>query len=328
MARNKKRKFVTLPIAAKMMYESLANIAWRVEKESAKGKPGINKDDFHEYILQVLGKDAFLYSFTPSGEIGSGDSDHRDNPGGKKDKRPSGRISFRFYDLFRDEIGPRGRVTERLSGDKPNAKVFKNRLFRFKSAVVNLVQLYVESSMKEWDSRNLIKADGRQYDSEGNRIGGIKSAYNESNETSFSYRRRRKDEGDEEWFKYLVRVEMNRYLRLFVATFYMQVICKLIDTDINSMAKYIDKLNLAGINKLDNDRDKFSLLKYVPNREEFVLKIKDAFTTDAIVKLLQAKVSSEEQLSIIDQELLPATEKLKKTKKQLKENKETRQKKE
>jgi lipid II:glycine glycyltransferase (peptidoglycan interpeptide bridge formation enzyme) len=108
----------------------------------------------------------------------------------------------------------------------------------------------------------------------------------------------------------------------------MQVICKLIDTDINSMAKYIDKLNLAGINKLDNDRDKFSLLKYVPNREEFVLKIKDAFTTDAIVKLLQAKVSSEEQLSIIDQELLPATEKLKKTKKQLKENKETRQKKE
>lgn len=323
MARDKKKKFVTLPIAAKMMYESLASIAWRVEKESAKGKPGINKDDFHDYILQVLGKDAFLYSFTPSGEIGSGDSDHRDNPGKEKDKKARGRISFRFYDMFLDEIGPRGRVTERLSGGNPNPKVFKNRLFRFKSAVVNLVQLYIESSMKEWDSRKLITADGRRYDSEGNRIGGVKSKYNESNETSFSYRRRNKDEGDEEWYKYLVKIEMNRYLRLFVATFYMQVICKLIDTDINSMAKYIDKLNLAGINDLDNDRDKFSLLKYVPNREDFVVKVKDAFTTDAIVKLLQTKVSTEEQISLIDQELLPATKKLRQKKKQLKEKKET-----
>jgi hypothetical protein len=322
MARDKKKKIVTLPIASKMMYESLANIAWRVEKESAKGKPGINKDDFHEYILQVLGKDAFLYSFTPSGEIGSGDSDHRDNPGEKKDKKARGRISFRFYDMFRDEIGPNGRVTKRLSGGKPNPKVFRNRLFRFKSAVVNLVQLYIESSMKEWDSKKLITADGRRYDSEGNRIGGVKSKYNESNETSFSYRRRTKDEGDEEWYKYLVKIEMNRYLRLFVATFYMQVICKLIDTNINSMATYIDKLNLAGINNLDNDRDKFSLLKYVPNREDFVVKIKDAFTTDTIVKLLQSKVSSKEQQTIMDEELLDTSKSSKERKKNLKEKSE------
>ena len=60
-------KKVTLPIAAKMIYESLAKIAWRVEKDkhrdASKESPPISEEGFKHYILQELGKDAFLYSF-------------------------------------------------------------------------------------------------------------------------------------------------------------------------------------------------------------------------------------------------------------------------
>jgi len=280
MARDKKKKIVTLPIASKMMYESLANIAWRVEKESARGKPKITKDDFHDYILQVLGKDAFLYSFTPSGEIGSGDSDHRDNP-------QTPRISKKFYDLFTRYIGKNGEVTKIFQKDGSNERVQKNRMFRFKSSIINLVQLYVESTMKEYDSNKIINADGRLVGQDGKRVKGVKAKFNKSNETSFSYRQRKKDESDEEWFKYLLRVEMNRYLRLFVATFYMMVICDLFATDIDDMAKVIDLNDLAHINTLKSDKLKFAKLKHPANRDEFVRDIQEIFTARSIVKPLQ-----------------------------------------
>jgi hypothetical protein len=278
---DEEKKQVTLPIAAKMMYESLADIAWRVEKEAARNKrPGIEKDDFYEYILQELGKDAFLYSFTPSGEIGSGDSDHRDNP-------QTPRISRKFYDLFNRYIGPNGEITKLFQKDGSNAKVQKNRLFRFKSSIINLVQLYVESTMKEYDGQKIINADGRLFDNEGKRVKGVKSKFNKSNETSFSYRQRKKNETDEDWFKYLLRIEMNRYLRLFVATFYMMVICDLFATDIDDMAKVIDLNDLANINSLKSDKLKFSKLKHPANRDQFVRNIQEIFTAKSIVKPIQ-----------------------------------------
>lgn len=277
---DEKKKVVTLPIAAKMMYQSLADIAWRVEKESAKGKPKIERDDFYEHILQVLGTDAFLYSFTPSGEIGSGDSDHRDNP-------QTPRISKKFYDLFNNYLGQKGVVTEIFKKDGSPDRVLKNRMFRLKSSIINLVQLYVESTMKEYDSNQIINADGRLVGQDGKRVKGVKSKFNKSNETSFSYRQRKKDETDEQWFKYLLKIEMNRYLRLFVATFYMMVICDLFATDIDDMAKVIDLNDLANINSLKTDKEKFSRLKHPANRDQFVRNIQEIFTAKSIVKPIQ-----------------------------------------
>lgn len=279
MKKGKQVKQVTLPIGAKMIYETLADIAWRVEKQSSKGKPKITKDDFYDYMLQVLGKDAFLYSFTPSGEIGSGDSDYRENP-------TTPRISDKFYDLFASYIGPEGSITRLFANDGSPSRVQKNRMFRLKSSIVNLVQLYLEASMKEYNSSKLISVDGRIFDQEGNRVKGVKSKRNKSNDTSFNYKVRG-SENDEQWFRYLLKIEMNRYLRLFTATFYMMVICDLFLTDINDMAKVVDLNDLANINSVKTDKKKFAKLKQPANRDAFVRGIQEIFIAKAIVKPIQ-----------------------------------------
>jgi hypothetical protein len=282
-------KKVTLPVAAKMVYESLANIAWRVEKDkhrdASKDKPPITEEGFKHYILQELGKDAFLYSFTPSGEIGSGDSDHRSNP-------QTARIDKKFYEMFNELIGidkqKEGIIVKNFRRDNAPNSVVKNRLFRFKSAIINLVELFLESNMNEYGSRKHMITDGRIYDEEGKRVRGIKSKFNKAKETSFSYKEKG-NETPEEWFRYLLQIEMNRYLRVFVATFYIMVISDLFTTDINYMAKAIDALDLAGIAKEKNDKARFLKLKRPVNREEFIGAIKRSFIASGIVTPISDK---------------------------------------
>jgi hypothetical protein len=279
MVKNKKKKIVTLPIAAKVMFHPLIDIAWRVESQESKGKTRLSKKDFEDYMLQILGSDAFLYSFTPSGEIGAGDSDYRDNP-------QTPRISKKFYSLFDRYIGSDGVITKILSSKTSNSRVIKNRMFRFKSSIINLTQIYLESAMTEYSSSKGMISDGRVY-KDGKRLKGVKAKFNESEVTSFSYRKRKSGESEEEWFSHLLKVEMNRYLRLFVATFYMLVICDLFATDLDDMAKVIDLNDLANINSLPDNRMKFSKLKSPQNRASFVNRIQEIFTARSIVKPIQ-----------------------------------------
>lgn len=294
-------KIVTLPIAARMMYEPLADIAWRIEKTKKKKKSKPSEDEFKHEMLQILGIDAFLYSFTPSGEIGSGDSDYRENP-------QTARIDGKFYDMFNEVLAFDENKTGRLEGflvqkfrkDGASDKVIKNRLFRFKSSIINLVQLFLESSMVEYGSKNYMITDGRIFDEDGKRVPGVKSQFNKSKSTSFSYKKR-SGEDEEEWFSYLLSVEMNRYLRVFVATFYLLVIADLFRTPISQMAKVITDLDMAGLKKFNDNKERFIHLKQPLTRENFVSKIKEQFVASSLIKPLKAdpKLSkSAEQLDL------------------------------
>lgn len=153
--KNKKNNQVTLPIAAKMMYLSLAKIAWRVEQEKNGKKSNLTEDEFKEKILQELGADGFLNSFTPGGEIGSGDSDYR--------KNPTRDVSQDFYSYFNEFIGENGSVTKLFSEKTSNNKVVNNKLFRLKSSFVNLVDLYIEATIGKEKSSNEFNNEINQY---------------------------------------------------------------------------------------------------------------------------------------------------------------------
>lgn len=338
MKSSKEKKVVTLPIAAEMIYDSLADIAWRVEAE----RLGYNKqnnaqyeEDKREYknqILQELGADAFLFSFTPSGEIGSGDSDFKDNPKkGSGKKRSYGRISNGFYNSFigdkefrnakikdkKDKkhkssreyhnyvfskntsyLGEKGLLTSIFSADGSNPVVVNRRLFKFKSAFVAFVQLYMECNMREYHGGGRVKTNGKRYDKDSRRIKGVKSVYNASNETSFSYRQKDKNESDEQYFEYLVHVEMNRYLRLFTATFFFIIMAELFATNIEQFARVIDANDLARINNVTNIRKRFARLKSSENRDSFVKSIQALFNLSINIERLPGVKDDVDKLPI------------------------------
>lgn len=252
---------VTLPVGSALIYEKLAEIAWSVENENHKNNPSKNADkkEFIDSVLQDLGKEAFLYSYTPSGEIGSGDSDYRDNP-------QTPRIAKNFYDGIADIVGPTGSVTKAMGRNTNSPVVVKNRMFRFKSSIINLVQVYLEAVMKDGKGQSLKT-----------------SAKNNSGITSFNYKKRG-NETDTQWYNYLVEVEMNRYIRMFVATFYFIVVSDLFETDIQEMALTIQANDLASINGKKTDKEIFKKLKESANRETFVRKIRDLFSSKINIK--------------------------------------------
>jgi hypothetical protein len=245
-----KKKQVTLPIGNKKVFEKLAQIAWRVEKESMKSNPDSEeRDEFFDHILQELGKDAFLYSFTPSGEIGDG-LNTLDNP-------QTPRISKKFYEEAMEQIfGSKGKMTQFFIMSNPSAAVQKDRMRRFKSAVVALVQLYLESSLKltirQKIPKNLTKDEKRQYPI-----------------TSFNYPIKG-NQSDDEWYSELVKVEMHRYTRLFVAAIFFSSISKLFNLKIGDFSKAIVAQDMLGINGLPTPKKKFAKLKNIETRKKFV----------------------------------------------------------
>jgi hypothetical protein len=77
---------------------------------------------------------------------------------------------------------------------------------------------------------------------------------------------------------------MNRYIRMFVATFYFIVVSDLFETDIQEMALTIQANDLASINGKKTDKEIFKKLKESANRETFVRKIRDLFSSKINIK--------------------------------------------
>lgn len=258
-----KKKYVTLPIGAKLINKALADIAWSVEPNHKN----LDKNEFYEQVLQELGKDAFLHSYTPSGEIGSGDSMLQDNP-------QTPRISESFYDGFSDMLKPNGKISKILRADGANKKKEINRMFRIKSATVNLIQVFIEAKLglrttdkNTDDERAQIKAAKKK---------GEKFLVTRDRVTDFNFRKRRKDESDEEWMKYLIDVEFNRYKRLFVATIFFQTVFSLFEINMKQIINVIADpgLNLTGTKGMNDPKKVFAKLMSAPNRDGFVREVR------------------------------------------------------
>jgi hypothetical protein len=127
------KKKVTLPIGCKIIFLRLAEIAWANEKN----KKNKNKDEYIEKIVQELGTDAFIHSFTPGGEIGDGHNTLA-NP------RERGIENFYKKNLG-SLFGRNGSISSMLIETSKNNKVYKNKELRFKEAVISLAKLYVEA---------------------------------------------------------------------------------------------------------------------------------------------------------------------------------------
>ena len=249
----RKIKKVTLPIYNFDIYTTLADIAWSVEPRKDK----LDRKEFYESVRQELGKEAYLHSFTPSGEIGSGDSEYfsKENP-------QSPRIAQSFYDGFQDLMGPTGTLSKLFRSNTNSESVQKNRMFRFKSSIINLVQVYLESDM------SLTTGDRHPKNH--------KDYLKKDRVTSFNYGER-KGQSDEDWYAYLIQVESNRYVRMFVATIFFTTISELFMIKVKDMAKTIQSRDLAGVNNIESVNKKFKKLKEAPNREQFVRNVRDIF---------------------------------------------------
>lgn len=127
----KEKKIVTLPIGDLKIFDSLAEIEWsNKNKKNPK-----NKEVFKEKIIQDLGKEAFLHSFTPSGEIGSGDTPKNN---------PSSENADLFIKEFYEIIGEEGKL-KKLFELNSSPKKAKNNLKQFKMTVMALIKLYIET---------------------------------------------------------------------------------------------------------------------------------------------------------------------------------------
>lgn len=285
MKKKKSPKTVTLPINNYDIFNSLAEIAWSVEED--KKKLSHNKEKFFHHIRQELGKDAFCRSFTPSGEIGSGET--MENP-------QTPRISKYFYDglgtLFDAKSGSMSVIMRKHTNSE---RVEKNRMFRFKSSIVNLVQVYLETQM------GLITNDRPKEDRKTKR----------KRVTSFNYEKRPDGLSDEQWYDYLIKVEMNRYLRMFVATIFFVTIADLFSIDMESMAKTIDSNDLANVNDIDAStmtnvkklHKKFSRLKSPKNRQDFVENVKKMWKLKLTKPTVgKKKTGAQVQLSLLGEE--------------------------
>lgn len=233
------RKTVTLPISNRKIFQALADIAAVVEEVSPK-----EREAFRESVMNELGTEAFLKSFTPSGEIG-------DNP-------QTQRIAETFYDSLNDIVGPTGTVTKMMKRSTSSDTVLKNRMFRFKSAIVNLIQLYLDAVM------GLKTNDRPKIDRETKRV----------RDTSFNYPKLsgRKDEQD---YEKLLEVEQNRYVRMFVATIFFTTLSDLFALKIEDMSKTIESLDLIGAGNITDPKKLFAHLRNPRTRENFITRTRD-----------------------------------------------------
>ncbi|NBV29445.1 hypothetical protein EBS02_10635 [bacterium] len=270
MIKNKKKKNpteavrqVTLPIGAKIMFKPIIDIAWAVQDN----KDEIDKDEFYDHLFNELGVDGYLTSFTSEGHIGSGSNRYEveDNP-------HTARIAKSFYKALDDIFGDDGSIPKMLSRNVSSPNVKKNRLFRFKGAIVNLVQLYCEAQLGFGTNARKKKTL---------KEGEIESTIY----TAFDYKRRT-TETDEEWYRYLISVQENRYARLFVATILFITLSDIFLIRMPDVKKTIDKRNMAGIknikgdNELDTLKKQFAQLKSVKNRKKFIQSIRKLWKLD------------------------------------------------
>jgi hypothetical protein len=297
MKKKTDKKFVTLPIGNVEVFKRLADIAWSVQED----RDSFEKDDFYDFMLQLLGEDAFLYSFTPSGEIGSGHGEYSENP-------QTPRISASFYGAF-PEFKKDGLVNTLMSKHTKSDKVKKNRILRFKSAVINLIQIYVDARLGlKTDDRDT--SDQRKQRRANAKEGKATPASYTPRITSFNFKKRT-TETDEEWMAYLIGVEQNRYKRLFVATIFFSTIIQLFEISMTDIDKLMTQLDLANIEGMSDPKKVYKKLMSDTNRDEFVMNIRNLWK----IKVDPKQVSNKDIQNYVDEHLPSRTTKAKRVKK-------------
>ncbi len=263
MKTQKQKKNVSLPVGNKDIFEALGEIAFSVEDD----KGGLDRDDFINDVVQELGKDAFLYSFTPSGEIGDGHNT-KQNP-------QTPRVAHSFYDGFRDMLGVKGegsatdgKVVKMLKQNTNSDRVINTRVIRFKGAVINLVQLYLESAL------SLVPTDKNTYKQKKN-----KESVKRERITSFNYKKRPAGMTDTDWIDYLISVEENRYMRMFIATIFFKTISELFLVSSTQVYKTIKAQNLLGVEGL-SQKKKFGKLRQPATRTTFVQLVRELWNLE------------------------------------------------
>lgn len=116
-------KKITLPVGNKIIFDYMAEAYMAREKKIPK-----NPEEFVRKISDDLAKEAFLHSFTPSGEIGSGE-----NPRRVKEKN--------FFEHFDELFSPIDGV---IAFNMPHAgkSKIKQTIKEVKSIIVSLVKVY------------------------------------------------------------------------------------------------------------------------------------------------------------------------------------------
>lgn len=235
-------KKVTLPIANLDIFEELAKSYLETEGH----KP--NDPDYADRIegaVYDLAMEAYLFSFTPSGEIGS-------NPRTPK-------VADSFFREFDDVLGPKGFFKTKLTNSDPEYVASKER--QFKSILVNLSQLYLETQAK-------LKTKGRELSDKSYDPSSFEHGANAV-----------KGKPTEEELQKMIKVETNRYIRLFMTTYFTHIVFDGMRTDANSIIKIINSLGL--LNGPEADTDSKGILRY----------LKDTKTRSAFVKLLRDHLS-------------------------------------
>jgi len=232
-------KKITLPLPTLAIFEELAKSHLDTCGISQSDKTYSDRVDACVYDLAI---DAYNHSFTPSGEIGN-------NPRTPK-------IADSFFHEFDDILGDKGFFKTKLVDASDKMIATKER--QFKSILVSLSQLYLETQAR-------LKTKGRQLNDQG---------YDSS---SFEYKPNAvKGKPDETEMKDMVRVETNRYIRMFMATYFIHVVHDAMRTNSDSVVKIINSLGL--IQTPEADLDGSGVLRHLRSpktRSQFVKMLRD-----------------------------------------------------
>jgi hypothetical protein len=249
-------KQVTFPIGTLPVFEELAKIELRLEKESVRNPSSIDEEEFIKKKINELASDIFIHSILPSDAAGV-------NPQTPK-------VAVSFYDAFADMFDLQaGAIPKMIKKNKPKANqtIIKNNITRIKSSTINLVQLFIEIS----DFRLKTKASRRSANEK------------EYIESSFEYPKNAKKESD---YEKLCEVELNRYTRLCIAAWFFKMVTDVMVTDVSQIKNLIQKASNVTPKKFNKDgtvdyKAYFAQLRNNKNRKEFVSWARDAIQIGA-----------------------------------------------
>lgn len=208
------------------------------EAECRIQKIPANEENLKSFIYEFAVDS--MDSFTPSPHLGVNSS--------------TPKLAESFYKEFDEVFSSNvGWVAGKMKDKTPD--VVKNKIGRLKGGIVNLVQLYMELGYG-------MKTKSRHI--------GLN--------TDFDYHKKVDELTTPEDYKRFLRVEQNKYARLYVATILTDVVMavfKKLDTD---MLQSIAENNLWGIEGIHDAEKAFKLLKSPINRRGFIKKVRGSLT--------------------------------------------------
>lgn len=128
-------KKITLPIGNKIIFDYMAEAYMTHEKRKPK-----NPEEYVKELSDDLAKEAFLHSFTPSGEIGSGENPRRVK-------------STDFFEHFDDLFSPDSGIIAYYMPHAGKAKI-KQTIKEVKSVIVSLVKIYSSFNHPKMSARD------------------------------------------------------------------------------------------------------------------------------------------------------------------------------